>query len=1033
MIQSTLEHVEDLLNGVALPGNQPASSESFTMPAAYIKKNRTSNLIQEFSWKIPRCDSGSYTISFEKESGPTCKSGVINWINKFVHLADKQRVISKFEDYVQCAGDSVEEDVFRVYSTAQKKYCWIFSRYHMVCEGEHAAYISGTSIDISQTKQLAFDLNSQQEQYDFLVQNLGQTIFSLDKHGQCIYLSQAWKNLLGYDPAQSHNRSFIQYLGDDHVQLFWIQFGGLLSGARQNFDEELQLVHANGERIWVRIVAKSLRDVNNRITGVFGTIDNINEKYNAGLLLHENNEKLNTILNNSKEILLTINMDKRCIENVNEAVAILGYSVEEWKGKSVRSWPDDQRRQFHELMKLSLKSELQIKNQQITFANKTNTENITFEFSTSLFYYKREKYLLCVLRDVRERLSYEENLSRLNTQLSHLLNNIDDVYAIYDLTTNSYDFVSDNVEALYCCEKSHFIKGELWKEVIYKEDLPSVEKQVNDIIAKGGKGEIFYRITSCSGDDKMILEKVVVGKDAEGNSQKLYIVKTDYTHIDQAEKSLMETERKFRFISENIRDFISIHDPDWNFTYASPSVVNVLGYQPEDVVGIGAFDLVHPDDLLRTFDEALEPTVLAKVETQVRYRMLAKNGTYKWMETYSKPVINSKGQTASIISSTRDVTDQVNAEVKLKDSEEKYRLLSENSNDIISVHDLDGRFIYISPSVTQVLGYSQSELLNKKPSELFHTTAIAAETSAENFSAVILKKQTRKYINKVLTKWGDIKMMEVWLQPVLKDNEIISIQASTRDVTERENLLNELEHSLAKERQLNELRSMFVSTASHQFRTPLTVIQSGVEIMEMYLEDLPDKDQQRFQRQFSKIQTEIERLQYLMSDVLLLGRADAARTPFNPGLYDLIAFCQEIIDKYNVCYPDDRKIILSIEGSSEPVMFDDKLLGHAIENILSNAYKYSTEGNLHLQVIFAEEKVRINIADKGIGIPEEDVKNMFQPFYRATNTDEIEGTGLGLAIVKEFVDKHHGEIFLTSKVNKGTTVSVIIPVKQNEA
>jgi PAS domain S-box-containing protein len=417
----------------------------------------------------------------------------------------------------------------------------------------------------------------------------------------------------------------------------------------------------------------------------------------------------------------------------------------------------------------------------------------------------------------------------------------------------------------------------------------------------------------------MLLEKITVSKDKDGNPEKLYIVKTDYTHIENAEQSLIETERKFRFISENISDFISIHDPDWHFTYASPSIRNILGYEPEEILGLGGFDLVHPDDVRRTLDDALQPIVLERKETQLRYRMKAKNGEYKWVETYSKPVIDYKGETSSIISSTRDVTDQVNAENLLKSS-----------------------------------------------------------------------------------------------------------------VIEREQLLVELEQSLAKERELNELRSMFVSTASHQFRTPLTVIQSGVEIMEMYLEDLPGEKQQRFQRQFDKIQGEVERLQYLMSDILLLGRANAARTPFQPQTGDLIEFCKQIIEeKYNNRYPEDRKIYFSVSGNLQPVDFDPKLIGHAIENIISNAYKYSEEGNLGFDLFFTDTEVKIAISDPGIGIPEEELKNLFQPFYRATNTNEIEGTGLGLAIMKEFVDKHSGKIFVTSILNKGTTVNVILPIKQN--
>lgn len=746
-------------------------------------------------------------------------------------------------------------------------------------------------------------------------------------------------------------------------------------------------------------------------------------------LHNESNDRANVILSNSKEIILTINLEQNIISYVNDAIAILNYKPEEWIDRPYKLLNEDQRVKFRELMKLAVKSELEVKNQQISFPNKSNTESISFEFSTSIFYFKRKRYLLCVLRDIRERLKYEERILRMSTQLTHLLNNIDDVYAIFDINTKQYDFVSDNVEALYGCDKHLYCTDTLlWRKCIHKEDIAGVEKEVKQIINTGSKGEIFYRITTYKGERKLLLEKLVAGKDSEGKVDKLYIVKSDYTHIENAEKSLMETERKFRFISENLSDFISIHDTDWNFTYASPSIKNILGYTPAEVQGIGAFDLVHPDDLLKTINDCIQPVVLQKKETQLRYRMLAKDGNFIWVETYSKPVTNSKGEISSIISSTRDVTDQVNGENKLKESEEKYRLISENSNDVIGIHNMNEEFLYISPSCKQVLGYEPRELLGKRPKDVFIVTKDSDHSTKEADDTVEEKKEL-KFLRSILTKDKEEKILEVWLKPLFKAEQLVGWQSASRDVTEREKLLSELEVSLTKERDLNELRQKFVSTASHQFRTPLTVIQSGVELMDLYLEDLPKGKQEKFQKQFKKIQEEVKRLEHLMNDVLLLGRANATRTPFNPVPGSLSTFLNHIVEnKYNNRYPVDRQVVIEVKGMEVPVSFDEKLLGHSIENIINNAYKYSKEQAVFIEIIFDKNNAIIKISDQGIGIPEDDIKNLFQPFYRATNTSEIDGTGLGLSIVKEFVEIHRGQVFVTSKLNKGTTVTVTLPI-----
>ena len=707
-----------------------------------------------------------------------------------VHIEDRERVIKGFDNFLLQTHKSTYDQIYRIKNANSDNYIWVETKQTLLCDGEgKPAIIVGTTADINDSKQVAFELEKHKEQNEFLVQ-----------------------------------------------------------------------------------------------------------------MLQESNEKLNTILNSSKEIILTIDLQTGQIENVNDAIKILGYSPKEWIGQYYTKWTLEKRRKFHDLLKHASESDTVVRSQQIMFSTKSENEEIPFEFSTSVFSFKNKKYLLCVLRDIRERLEYEKNITQVTEQLTHLINNIDDVYAIYNLKEKKYEFVSDNIEGFFACSKESFMKqGLFWQEIIHIEDAQSIIKQMEEVIKNKTRGEFFYRITTPIGETKMLLEKITVAVDEDGEADKVYIVKSDYTHIENAEQSLIESERKFRFISENITDFISIIDNDGRFLYASPSAEKVIGYTPEELIGEGSIYIIHPDDVPNFIEDVLEKAVFDKKESQLRYRVLSKKGEYYWVETYFKPIIDSKNETTSII-------------------------------------------------------------------------------------------------------------------------------CSTRDVTEREQLMKDLELALQKERELNELRSQFVSTASHQFRTPLTVIQSGVELMEIYLENLPEEKQKPFKKQFHKIQDEVVRLQDLMNDVLLLGRADARRTPFNPEKRNLVEFCSQLVEsKYNNRFPANRQVIINVAGNVQDIDLDSKLLDHALENILSNAYKYSEEGNIFMDITFDYEQVKIAIKDNGIGIPENDLVNLFQPFYRAGNTTEIEGTGLGLSIVKEFIEKHNGQIFVESELNKGTTVNVILP------
>lgn len=622
-----------------------------------------------------------------------------------------------------------------------------------------------------------------------------------------------------------------------------------------------------------------------------------------------------------------------------------------------------------------------------------------------------------------------QNHSFLANHFNHLLNNISDVYAVYNVKTNEYDFLSNNFENLFEKPISQMNKqGLLWNE-IFLEDSKGVELKLQDAINNNSSAEFYYRIHLPKGGFKMIYDKVSVSSKSEDGATRLYRILTDYTHIENIEKSLIESERKFRFISDNISDFISILDANGTFTFASPSSLNILGFQPNEIVGKSILELLHPDDVKSFLDDALKPIVLEQQTARFSYRIINSQNSYRWLESYCKPVLGEDGNTSSIICSSRDVTDKIESDFRLKESEELYRLLSENSNDLIAIHNLQGEFIYASPSCQTILGFRPEELFGKS---FTNDLAIKPEDKmyiASKFVEINNNPSPEQFTFTTKTASEEIKILEVWIKPIFQEGNLINIQSSARDVTEREKLLDELQKSLEKEKELNEFRNQFISSASHQFRTPLTVIQSGVEIMEMYVDNIEVEKQSQFKKQFTKIQHEVQRLQYLMNDVLRIGKNNAQQTQFHPETLDLIKFCKEIIEeKFNRLLPNERKILFSTSGNPVLVSFDPNLLGHAIENILNNSYKYSLKDNLNLDIEFKEGTVIIAITDKGIGIPEDDLKNLFQPFFRASNTEDIEGTGLGLAIVKDFIEKHNGKIIIDSKLNKGTTFSVLLPL-----
>jgi signal transduction histidine kinase len=246
------------------------------------------------------------------------------------------------------------------------------------------------------------------------------------------------------------------------------------------------------------------------------------------------------------------------------------------------------------------------------------------------------------------------------------------------------------------------------------------------------------------------------------------------------------------------------------------------------------------------------------------------------------------------------------------------------------------------------------------------------------------------------------------------------------DVTQRKQAETELLKALAREVELGQLRTSFVSMVSHEFRTPLGIIQSSAEILEAYLDRLnPDERREHLQ----SVHKNTRRMAALMEEVLLIGRLDAGKMDFKPAPLDLPGFARRLVD--DVAAATDRRcpIELRVDALEGEAQADERLLQHILTNLITNAVKYSAPGQ-PVQVEMWREGTHVVslIRDQGIGIPEPDRAGLFKAFHRGSNVQERSGTGLGLTIVKRCVDLHGGHIRLESVVGRGTSAIVRLPI-----
>ncbi|MCX6853941.1 MAG: HAMP domain-containing sensor histidine kinase, partial [Verrucomicrobia bacterium] len=237
---------------------------------------------------------------------------------------------------------------------------------------------------------------------------------------------------------------------------------------------------------------------------------------------------------------------------------------------------------------------------------------------------------------------------------------------------------------------------------------------------------------------------------------------------------------------------------------------------------------------------------------------------------------------------------------------------------------------------------------------------------------------------------------------------------------------DDLAQALSQERELSELKSRFVSLVSHEFRTPLGIIMSAVEVMRHFGGRITAQKQAELQED---IHAATLQMSGLMERVLLLGRAEAGKIGWKPMLTDLPLLCEKIVDEGMSSTHGRCPVQFSAVGDFQGAMMDEALVRHILSNLLSNAVKYSPEGSpVELTLRRDGGEVIFTMKDHGIGIPKADQAKLFEAFHRASNVGDISGTGLGLLLVKHCVGQHRGRLELQSEEGAGTTFTVYLPL-----
>jgi len=236
----------------------------------------------------------------------------------------------------------------------------------------------------------------------------------------------------------------------------------------------------------------------------------------------------------------------------------------------------------------------------------------------------------------------------------------------------------------------------------------------------------------------------------------------------------------------------------------------------------------------------------------------------------------------------------------------------------------------------------------------------------------------------------------------------------------------EVSQSLEKEKELGQLKSRFVSMASHEFRTPLSTVQLSASLIEKYAESFNNPN---ISKHIAKIKNAVGNLTNILNDFLSLEKLEAGKVEAGFSVFDIVKLAEEITEEMQVIAKQNQSIIYQHTGTNSMVNLDQNLLKNCVINLISNAIKYSGENTfIEFNTEINEQNCIIMVQDNGIGIPETDQKHLFEAFFRANNTGNIPGTGLGLNIVARYADLMNGKVEFSSSINQGTKFTITFPL-----
>ena|GEM_PF-1542232 len=781
---------------------------------------------------------------------------------------------------------------------------------------------------------------------------------------------------------------------------------------------EIAKSHLGNNMVWLDTILVPLKNSEGVTQKVLGISRDITDQKRAEEEIKESEEKFRILFENANDGIYIRDKDGT-LEFVNDKICeVHGYTREEMIGK--KSWdflhPEDLEKMKKKTNLIELSEAVWEGSRIICKSGEIKYVDInTVPFKTS----KGEEKVFGISRDITHNKEKESELKRTHEGLVTILNSLDAIITIVDIERFNIIFLNNYAKQLYG-DKT----GKNCRELFcYGNDQICNECVKDKIIDKNGNPKGSFNWERYNEKEKkwyQYSEKAISWTD--GRMVKLQVA-YDISHLKKTEEALKRSEEKYKLLIEEQGEGIGITNVNEEFKFANKAAEKIFEVKPGGLINKSLKEFTSREEFHKLTRETQKRLIGEKSTYEVE--IICSGGKKKNLHLTASPKYDKKGNFEGTFGIFRDITQEKRIEKELKDSEERFKRLTEVTHEGIIIHQ-NGNVIDVNPSILKMFKITETEAKKRQIYDFivpkYHE--FVRSRYLDNFSG--------RFEFEAIKNDGTVFPVEVNVRTVKRDGETMRVVA-INDISERKKSEEALRKSEKELREANATKDKFFSILAHDLRSPVSNLLQFAKLMEENYDIITKEEESEYIKSLVKI---ADGTYNLLENLLTWSRIQLDKISVIPEDFNL----RGIIDSaFKLCEEDLRRKNLELEVSVEKNLHpyaNQESVYFIIRNLLSNAVKFTPNGgkvtitaSVYYDNLEDRNMIEICVKDTGVGIPKERVEALFNmdAAFSTEGTENEQGTGLGLILCKEFVERNGGRINVYSKLGKGSSFCFTVP------